>query len=133
MANSFGPDSTISVDGQDISAFVKTVDFSLTRSALDVTTKGATGVAKRGGLTDGNIKITGLWDDTSTTGSFTVFSPQMVNATLEDAPIAFVWKPNGTDTYTGTAVVTQYDESSPIDDMVAFTATLEISGSVVIT
>lgn len=132
MANAFGPDSTISVDGQDISAYVKTVEFNLSRAALDVTTKGASGVAKRGGLTDGTIRITGLWDDTASSGSFTVFSPQMVNATLEDPPIAFVWKPNGTATYTGTAVISEYAESSPIDDMVAFTATLEISGSVVI-
>jgi hypothetical protein len=132
MAQAFGPDSDLSVNGQEIGPYVKTIEQNLTRAVLDVTTKGATGVVKRGGLTDGEISITGLWDDAATTGSFTVLSAQMVAATLSAAPIAFVYKPNGTDTYTGTCVVSQYNESSPVDDMVAFTATLSISGAVVI-
>ena len=133
MAQAFGPDSDLSVDGQELGPYIKTIDLNLSVGVLDVTTKGQKGVVKRHGLTDGEISITGLWDDTVTSGSFTVLSPLMVAASLEAVPVAFVYKPNGTKTYTGTCVVSQYSESSPIDDMVAFSATLSISANVVIT
>lgn len=132
MAQAFGPDSTLSINGQDISAHVKTIDFNLSRSAMDVTTKGADAVIKKGGLSDGEMSITGLWDNAVTTGSFTVLSALAV-AAPPTSPTAFVYKPNGTVTYTGTAVMTAYAESSPIDNMVAFTATFSISGVPVIT
>lgn len=130
MAQAFGPDSTLSIAGADISASVKTIDFTLSRAAMDVTVKGMDGVAKKGGLTDGELSFTGLWDDTAITGSHTVLAT-LADDAAPTTPTAFVYKPNGVKTYTGTAVMTSYAESSPIDDMVAFTASFSISGAVV--
>ena len=126
MANAFGADSDITVNTAVITPYVKTADFNRSRAALDVTTKGATGVTKRGGLTDGKFVITGLWDDTVTVGSETVLAAAFIAGTN----ITSIFSPDGTKTYTFSGVVSQYDESSPVDDMVAFTATIDISGAV---
>lgn len=131
MAGAFGPDSTLTINAQNITPYVKTIDFTLNRAALDVTVKGADGVTRRGGLVDGELSFSGLWDDTAVSGSFTVLSALAVAAPPTTAT-AFVYKPDGTDTYTGTGVVTSYAESSPIDDMVAFTCTMAVSGVPVI-
>jgi hypothetical protein len=130
MANAHGKDSVITIATQNISPYVKTVDFNRSQDANDTTTKGAEGKTYRPGLTDGEIKITGLWDDAATSGSRTVL------AALLDAETTttFEWGPEGSTTGmvkdSGAAVLSQYDESSPVDDMVAFTATLKISGAV---
>lgn len=114
---------------RDITPYVKTVDFNRSQDPNDTTTKGAEGKTYRAGLTDGEIRLTGLWDDAATIGSRTVL------AALLDAESAttFEWGPEGSATdmvkVSGAAAVTQYDESSPVDDMVAFTATLKISGT----
>jgi predicted secreted protein len=115
---------------RDISPYVKTVDVNRAKTGNDVTTKGATGVTYRGGLTDGELRVTGLWDNTASVGTRTVFTVLMQAAVV--APTAFEWYPMGGSTVklTGNMLVTQYDESSPIDDYVAFTATLKISGAV---
>lgn len=131
MANAFGSNSDITVNSQVITPYVKTADFNRSRAVLDVTTKsGGTGfgagVTKRGGLTDGTFVITGLWDDTVTVGSETVLSA----AFLAGTNITSIFSPDGTKTYTFSGVVSQYDESSPVDDMVAFTCTIDISGAV---
>lgn len=132
MAEAWGGDSTLSINAQDITTYVKSVEFTLGRAALDVTTKGDDGVTRKGGLVDGSMSVTGMWDDTVTTGSFTVLSALAV-VVPPTSPTAFIYKPNGTKTYTGTAVLTSYEESSPVDDMVAFTASFAVSGVPVIT
>ena len=131
MAEAWGGDSTLSVNAQDITTYVKNVDFTLARGVLDVTTKGDDGIIRKGGLVDGSMTVTGMWDDTVTTGSFTVLSA-LATATPPTTATAFIFKPNGTKTYTGTAVLNSYAESSPVDGMVAFTASFSVSGIPVI-
>lgn len=135
MANAHGKDSVLKIhDGtalRDITPYTKTVDVNWGRDANDTTTKGQDGKTYRGGLSDGEIKITGLWDDTALVGVRTVF--KTVRA-LTGTPLAFEWYPEGNtlgmEMTSGSYVLTQYDESSPVDDMVAFTATLKVSGAV---
>lgn len=119
---------------RNISPYCKTIDVSQSRDANDVTTKGATGKTYRGGLTDGDVKISGLWDDTASVGTRTVFAVIKANGT--GAISSIEWGPEGNtsgdvkETFAG--VLTQYDESSPVDDMVAFTATIKISGAITV-
>jgi hypothetical protein len=130
MAAAHGKDSVITIATQNISPYVKTVDFNRSQDANDTTTKGAEGKTYRAGLTDGEIRLTGLWDDTATSGSRTVLQALLDSETTT----TFEWGAEGNTTGmmkdSGAAVLTQYDESSPVDDMVAFTATLKISGAV---
>lgn len=138
MANEHGSNSYIGIhDGssvQNISPYCKTIDVSQSRTANDTTTKGATGMTYRGGLTDGEVKIAGLWDDTASSGSRTVFAT--IKATATGAISSVEWGPEGNasgdvkETFAG--VLTQYDESSPVDDLVAFTATIKISGAITV-
>lgn len=138
MANAHGKDSYFAVEDsaastlRNISPYVKSVDFNRSQDANDTTTKGAEGKTYRPGLTDGEIRLTGLWDDTASTGSYTVLSSLM---DLE-ITVGFEWGPEGNGSgavkYSGECVLTQYDEGSPVDDMVAFTATLRISGTVTV-
>lgn len=130
MANAHGKDSVLTIGTNNISPYVKTVDFNRSQDANDTTTKGAEGKTYRPGLTDGEIKITGLWDDAATVGTRTVLAALLDS----ESTVAFEWGPEGNTSGmvkdSGNAVLTQYDESSPVDDMVAFTATLKISGTV---
>lgn len=138
MANAHGKDSYIAIEDsaattlRNITPYVKTVDFNRSQDANDTTTKGAEGKTYRPGLTDGEIRLTGLWDDTASTGSRTVLASLLGI----EVTVGFEWGPEGNASGavkdSGECVLTQYDEGSPIDDMVAFTATLKISGDVTI-
>lgn len=136
MAAAHGKDSYIAIEDsagttlRNITPYVKSVDFNRSNDANDTTTKGAEGKTYRPGLTDGEIRLTGLWDDTADTGSRIVLKSLLG---IETA-VGFEWGPEGNGAGaikdSGDCVLTQYDESSPVDDMVAFTATLKISGDV---
>lgn len=136
MAAAHGKDSYFSVEDsagttlRNITPYLKSVDFNRSNDANDTTTKGAEGKTYRPGLTDGEIRLTGLWDDTASTGSYTVLQSLLG----VEITVGFEWGPEGNTTgmekLSGECILTQYDESSPVDDMVAFTASLKISGDV---
>lgn len=138
MANEHGSVSQILIhDGsslRNISPYVKTIDSNQSRDANDTTTKGATGKTYRGGLTDGEVRLTGLWDDTASVGSRTVLAAIKATATaaISTVEVGMEGNASGDVKESFAAVLTQYDESSPVDDMVAFTATLKISGAVTV-
>ena len=136
MAAAHGKDSYFSVEDsaastlRNITPYVKTIDFNRSNDENDTTTKGAEGHTYRPGLTDGEIRLTGLWDDTASTGSRTVLQSLLG----VEVTVGFEYGPEGNTAGmvkdSGEVILTQYDESSPVDDMVAFTATLKISGDV---
>lgn len=136
MAAAHGKDSYFEVEDsaattlRNITPYIKSIDFNRSNDANDTTTKGAEGKTYRPGLTDGEIRLTGLWDDTASTGSYTVLQSLLG----VEVTVGFSYGPEGNtagmEKLTGECVLTQYDESSPVDDMVAFTATLKISGDV---
>jgi hypothetical protein len=134
MAQAHGKDSVLLIhDGtslRNITPYTKNIDVNRSQDANDTTTKGAEGKTYRPGLTDGELRITGLWDDTVSVG------PRVLFKTLLglEAATSFEWGPEGAgagqEKDSGACCITQYDESSPVDNMVAFTATLKISGDV---
>jgi predicted secreted protein len=136
VANAHGKDSVFKIEDsaattlRDITPYIKSVDFNQSQDANDTTTKGAEGKSYRPGLTDGEVRLTGLWDQTASTGSNTVLQ-SLVGI---EVTVGFEWGPQGSTSgqvkKSGECVLTQYDESSPVDDMVAFTSTLKISGDV---
>lgn len=136
MAAAHGKDSYFSVEDSAgttlrvITPYVKSVNFNRSNDANDTTTKGAEGKTYRPGLTDGEIRLGGLWDNTASVGSRTVLASLLGIETT----VGFEWGPAGNTAGmvkdSGECVLTQYDESSPVDDMVAFSATLKISGDV---
>jgi hypothetical protein len=138
VATAHGKDSYFAVEDsaastlRNISPHVKNVEFNVGNDTHDTTTKGDEGHEFLPGLTNGTISVTGLWDDTASTGSQTVLSGLIGIETT----VGFEYGPEGSTTgmvkYSGECVLSTYQESSPVDDMVAFSAEFNISGSVTI-
>lgn len=121
-----GEASVLLVNAVDISQFLDTVTYTASGDVLDISTFTFTGHRKRGGLTDGNFSIGGVYD-TTTNGPHDVLKP------LLNTVVAFDWRPEGTGAgkpkTTGNVLVANYAESAPVADIVRWTATLEIDGA----
>lgn len=115
---------------RDLSDQINNVDFNQENDSHDNTTFGQTGHTFQGGLTNGTITITGLWDKTASTGTETVLQSLVGHAT----PVAFEYGPEGNTAgnvkKSGECILLTYAESAPVADLVSFTATFQISGAV---
>lgn len=122
-----GADAVFILDSATLTDFIDTVTFTESADSLDITTFGNNGHRKRGGLTDGNISIGGVYDTTSA-GPHDDIQP------LIGTVVTFDWRPEGTGTglptVTGSVLVQSYVESSAVADIVRWTAALEIDGDV---
>lgn len=130
-----GKDAHLAIDNgigtlQIISANVNSTDFNVSNDIHDDTTYGQTGHTKKAGLTDGSIAIKGFWDKTASTGTETVLASLLGVF----APVDFEFGPEGSGSgkvkKTGKFVLENYTTSAPVADLVAFTASLQISGAV---
>jgi hypothetical protein len=128
MAFVHGKDTFISLDGDNLSAFCNTS--SLTRSAdsHDVTTYGQDNHVYKGGLGDGTCSIGGIYDNTGATGPRAVLEP------LVGTVVVLIRQPEGTGASLPqdevNVLVVNYVETSPVADMVTWTAELQLSGDV---
>jgi predicted secreted protein len=126
MAFTHGRVSVFKINAKDLSTYAKT--YTLTRSAdvHDVTGFGATAHAKQGGLLDGKMTVGGTYDDSATNGPRGVIYPLLGTST------AIILQPEGTATTKAqdsfNAVVTSYEQTGPVDDMVTWKLELEING-----
>lgn len=120
-----GADAVFLLNSLNLSDFIDTVTFTESADSLDITTFGNNGHRKRGGLTDGSIAVGGVYDST-------VNGPHDVVVPLIGTVTTFAWRPEGTGaglpTVTGSVLVQNYVESSPVADIVRWTASLEIDG-----
>jgi hypothetical protein len=126
-----GRNTVVTVATKDISPYCKTSSFEATADVHDTTGYGATAHTKAGGLLDGSFTVSGTYDSTASTG------PRAALAGQVGASLAIVRKPEGTgtgkpqDAFTG--ILKKYTETSPVDDMVTWSADFEISGAVTTT
>lgn len=125
MATTLGADAVFMLDSEDLTAYVDTVTFTQSADSLDVTTFGNNSHRKRGGLFDGTVAIGGVYD-TTTAGPHDIVRP------LIGTVVAVDWRPEGTGSgkpkLTGNVLVQNYVESSPVADIVRWTAALEADG-----
>jgi len=129
MAFVHGKDSVFKLDNSggsltDISTYVNNVDFPETADVAETSTLGASNKTYLAGLKDATISLSGLFDAT-------------VDAILgavvgQTASLSFEYSPEGTASskvkYTGEAILTSYALSSPVGDVVAYSADLQVSG-----
>ncbi|BAQ84729.1 Phage minor tail protein 2 [uncultured Mediterranean phage uvMED] len=110
----------------DISAFVNNVDFPETADVAETSVLGASNKTYIVGLKDATISLSGLFDATADA----IFGA-VVGQT---ATLSFEYSPEGTATgkikYTGECILTNYAMSSPVGDVVAYSADLQVSGAV---
>lgn len=110
----------------DISAFVNNVDFPETADVAETSVLGASNKTYIVGLKDATISLSGLFDATADA----IFGA-VVGQT---ATLSFEYSPEGTSSgkikYTGECILTNYAMSSPVGDVVAYSADLQVSGAV---
>lgn len=128
MAEAHGKETYVSLDGDDISTFTDTTTYNGGADEHDSTCYGADGHEfAAGGLKTGSITIGGKYI-TGATGPRAVIRP------LIGTKVPFVYRPEGTGSTlpedTATVFVKTYNQSSPVGDIVRWTAELTVSGVV---
>ena len=131
MAFVHGKDSVFKLDDSggsltDISTYVNSVDFPETADVAETTTLGDGSKSYIVGLKDATLSISGLWDSTL---------DGILGAVVgQSATLSFEYSPEGTTggnvKYTGECILTSYSQSSPVGDVVGFSADMQVSGNV---
>lgn len=111
--------------------YLNNVAFSRSNDTHDDTVFTKEGHTFQTGLTNGKITIDGFWDKTASTGAATVLDGLVG---LDTTTLGFEYGPEGRTAaqvkYSGECILESLDYSSPVADLVTFTATLQISGDV---
>lgn len=131
MAFVHGKSSVFKLDNSggsltDISTYVNSVDFPETADVAETTTLGDGSKSYIVGLKDATLSISGLWDSTL---------DGILGAVVgQSATLSFEYSPEGTTggnvKYTGECILTSYSQSSPVGDVVGFSADMQVSGDV---
>jgi len=127
MAFIHGKDTFISLNASDLSAFCNTSTLTRSADSHDVTTYGADDHVFVGGLGNGTCAIGGIYDNGAT-------GPRDVIEPLVGTVVTLIRRPEGTGSAlpqdSVSVLVTNYVETSPVADMVTWTAQLQLSGAV---
>lgn len=130
MAFIHGKSAYFKVGSTDLSTFCDSVEFKRSADAHEVTAFGATGKAYAAGLTDGKVTAKGTYDD-GAAGPKAILEPLLATTS------SVTYRPEGTGSGKPNSacavVVTSYDESTPVGDMIKWTAEFQISGAVTVT
>ena len=120
----FALDDT-SGSSRNISDTLNSVDFPETTETADTTAFGSSSRSFIVGLESATISISGLWD--STVDGY-------IKGGTEPASRSFIYGPAGSTggnvKYTGEAIMTNYSISSPVGDVVTYSADLQVTGAV---
>lgn len=123
-----GKATYISVAGTNLSSYTNSVEVKRAADSHDITCFGATGHAYQGGLTDGTVSLKGIFNDGDTS------YPRQIIGDALGTSVAWVYRAEGTGSTNpevdGTAIVTAYEESAPVADMITWSAELQITGAV---
>lgn len=118
----------VKVGSNDLSAFVKSSEFSQESDVHDVTTYGSASKVYQSGLKDASVTLEGFYD-TSATGPRKILQPLIGGATQ-----TFTRQPEGLGTGKPqdvvTVVVKTYEESAPVGDMITWKSELQCTGDV---
>lgn len=128
MAFAHGRSAYFMLGTTDLSAFMDNIDFPHGSDVHETTTYGKSYKTKVGGLKEASFSIGGLYDSTTVSGVETVVPPMI--GTI----VSFEYGPEGNTTgkvkYTGNVVVEDYNHSTPVADMVRWTASLQTTDTV---
>lgn len=127
MAFKHGKGTVVSIDGDSMTAFSNNIEFKRTADSHDVTTFGKNSHVYEGGLLDGTATVTGIYDDGEA-------SPEATISPLIGTVVELVYQPEGVGsgkpTRTVDVLVMGYTETSPVADMITWTAELQMSDDV---
>lgn len=116
---------------RNLGPYLTGVDFSMENDTHDSTTLGDEAHEYIAGLTNATITLNGFWDKTALVGSATVLDSLLG---LDAVTVGFEYGPEGNTAtnvkYSGECILQSLDYSSPVADLVTFTATLQVSGAI---
>lgn len=129
MAKYHGKNTHITVDGVDLSDYFDDVTIPNSIDVAETSTFGQDAKTYVEGLSDATIDAGGKWDDTAVTGPDVVLAGLMGGGehTVIIGPSGSA---AGKRRITVTAILTSYEVSMPLGDVVAFTASWQVSGPV---
>lgn len=131
MAFVHGKDSVFTLDSAALTAYLTDVAFNNSVDMAETSVMGLEAKTYLSGLSDGTISLTGRYDSTAVSGP----DVKLNGLVGLDTPVTFEYGPEGGTTgkvkYSGSCFLTAYNVSSPLGDIVAFTAELQITGAVV--
>ena len=129
MAFVHGKGTAVNLDDGDLSAYSNSVTFSRTADTHDVTTFGKNSKVYAPGLKDGTATIEGIYDNTALTSPGAILRPL-----VGGAAVPLVYEPEGTGAgmplSTVSVIVSSYEETSPVADMVTWSAELQFSDDI---
>jgi len=111
---------------RDISAFLEDVSFPRSIETAETTTFGSSAKSYITGLTDATISISGKFDATA--------DGYLAGVVGQAATLSFQYGPAGTTAgnikYTGECIMTSYEVSATVGDVVTASAELQVTGSI---
>jgi predicted secreted protein len=131
-----GKNATFSIDGAastlvDISATLNTISMPRAVETAETTAFGTQDKTYIVGLSDATISISGMFDQATDVDLKTMIA-NLKSGTLASA--SFEYGPMGsTSTYpkfTGECIVTAYDISSPVGDVLTYSLELQVTGAI---
>lgn len=130
MARYHGKNTFLSVDGVDLSPYLNEVTWPNDRDTAESSTFGQDAKTYVAGLSDSTIDLGGVWDDTAVSGPDVVLPPLLA----DDAPVEVIFGPSGDAAtrrrFTAQAILTSYETTAPIGDVVAFSASFQVTGPI---
>lgn len=110
----------------DISAYCDEVSLPRSIETGETTVFGKTAKTYIVGLTDATLSVSGKWDST--------VDAHLAGILGQDATVTFEYGPEGSSAgrikYTGEAIVTSFEASSPVGDVVTFSLELQCSDTI---
>ena len=133
MAFKHGKNASFKVDNSggtltDISTYLNEISLPRSIETGETTSFQTSGGAKTYvvGLNDSTVSISGTWDST--------LDAHLAGILGQDASVSFEYGPEGTSSgsvkYTGEGLMTSYETSSPVADVVTFSAEFQVTGTV---
>lgn len=136
MAFRHGSKAQITINSVDLSAFSDNLSLDLTPETADTTGFGSTWRTHLPGLIGASLSVSGSYDPTATTGPAAAITDCLA-AQASAGYVAVVDKPGGTAsgqrTSTFNAILSNYNETSTVDDKTTWSAELTITGAVTFT
>lgn len=130
MAKIHSKNVVFTLDGTALTSYSNSIKFSRNVDSHDTTTFGVNDKTYQSGLRDATATIEGFYDSTAVTGPAALFKTLLAAG---DA-VTLVYRPEGTGSGKPEAevsvIVTSYEESSAVADMVMFSAELQCTGAI---
>lgn len=118
-----GKGTLVTLDGETIGSYSTSLTFTTTADVQDHTPIGARARVYKAGLTTGTVKLEGIYDHGSSASPGTLLHPL-----LGAAAVPLVYQPDGATAQTVNVVVTSYEESAPVADMITWACDMQFSG-----